>query len=498
MSASAWIKSKLLQSDLPTGFADARLLETRLLGQAAAIIAIPALLFFIWFDLVQLGIREFLPARLASLGLFVISGLILTLRPQGARLVYFAHGSALLGLVSMNCYMVFATLKFYPDVDMHVAMSTSTLSVILFMAFIFSGGLRLVLPLIAGIPILVLSLNLCLSQPPGACTFEALVNPWLILLIILVLGFAQERSKRREMESLNLSHLRAKQLDALLNATTEAACMIDETGRVVLCNQAMADMLKKPMENLTGASLYDLVAPDLVERQRGLVSSVLDTERANRSEELRNGNWFDQVIYPVREDSGPIRFLAIYSKDISALKSREEKLVFQASHDPLTGLANRRLMHSRLKQAINRARRSYPSSLLLIDLDHFKEINDRYGHDAGDKVLVAIAKILLEGRRDYDSVFRIGGDEFAILVDGATIAEACVVAERIRAAVSSREFEDLGNNDGKLSLSIGGVTVDPTLSGDEIIKLADEAMYRAKQAGRNRVEMVDFGAARQS
>jgi diguanylate cyclase (GGDEF)-like protein len=206
---------------------------------------------------------------------------------------------------------------------------------------------------------------------------------------------------------------------------------------------------------------------------------------------LRNGSWFDQVIYPVREDNGPIRFLAIYIKDISALKQREEKLVFEALHDPLTGLANRRFMQSRLKQAINRARRSYPSSLLLIDLDHFKEINDRYGHDAGDRVLVTVAKILQEGRRDYDSVFRTGGDEFAILVDGATIGEAQVVAERIRAAVASREFEAMGSNDGKLSLSIGGVMVDAALSGDEIIKLADEAMYRAKQAGRNRVVMAE-------
>jgi len=491
MSASAWIKSKLLPSDPPTGFANARLLETRFLGQAAAVIAIPALLFFIWFDLVQLGIREFLPARLASLGLFVVSGLILTLRPQGARLVYFAHGSALFGLVSMNCYMVFVTLSYYPEVDMHLAMSTNTLSIALFLAFLFCGGLRLALPLIAGIPLLLLSLILGMTDQQGQPAFTVLVNPLLILLTIAVLGLAQERSKRREMESLNLSHLRAKQLDALLNATTEAACMIDETGRVVLCNQAMADLLDKPMENLSGASFYDLVAPDLAGRQRDLVASVLATERANRSEELRNGNWYDQVIYPVREDNGPIRFLAIYSKDVSARKQREEKLVFEALHDPLTGLANRRFMHSRLKQAINRARRSYPSSLLLIDLDHFKEINDRYGHDVGDKVLVAIAKILLEGRRDYDSVFRTGGDEFAILVDGATIGEARVVAERIRAAVASREFEAMDNNDGKLSLSIGGVMVDPTLSGDEIIKLADEAMYRAKQAGRNRVEIAE-------
>jgi diguanylate cyclase (GGDEF)-like protein/PAS domain S-box-containing protein len=329
------------------------------------------------------------------------------------------------------------------------------------------------------------------NNQQGQSNFIAMVNPRMILLIIVVLGLAQERSKRREMESLNLSRLRAKQLDALLNATTEAACMIDKSGYVLLCNQAMADLLEKPLQDISGTSFYDLVAQDIAARDRELVASVLATERANRSEGLRNGSWFDQVIYPVREDNGPIRFLAIYIKDISALKQREEKLVFEALHDPLTGLANRRFMQSRLKQAINRARRSYPSSLLLIDLDHFKEINDRYGHDAGDRVLVTVAKILQEGRRDYDSVFRTGGDEFAILVDGATIGEAQVVAERIRAAVASREFEAMGSNDGKLSLSIGGVMVDAALSGDEIIKLADEAMYRAKQAGRNRVVMAE-------
>ncbi len=373
-----------LPIDPPAGFAQANVLETKILGQAAALIAIPVLLFFIWFDLVELGIREFLPARLISLGLFALSGLLLTLRPHHARLVNIAHGSALFGLVSMNCYMVFATLKFYPAVDLHLAMSTNTLAVVLFIVFLFSGGLRLALPLIAGVPLLILLLNVCVNGLRNSCTFGALVNPWLVLLIIVVLGVAQERAKRRERESVNL-----------------------------------------------------------------------------------------------------------YLKDISAHKQREEKLVFETLHDPLTGLANRRFMQSRLKQAINRARRSYPSSLLFIDLDFFKAINDRYGHDAGDRVLVAIAKILLEGRRDYDSVFRIGGDEFAILVDGATIAEARVVAERIRAAVAGRHFEAMENNEVRLSLSIGGVLVDPSLSGDEIIKLADEAMYKAKQAGRNRVEMVE-------
>ena len=214
---------------------------------------------------------------------------------------------------------------------------------------------------------------------------------------------------------------------------------------------------------------------------------ALRTGKAQRFEDQRGEICFDQVIYPVRDREGDIRFLAIFGKDISAMKQREEILVHEALHDPLTGLANRRTLVTRLGQAIGRARRGYPSCLLYIDLDHFKEVNDQCGHDRGDRVLVAIALILAEGGRGHDAAFRIGGDEFAMLLEGVTIAEAATVAERIRATVHARGFLEASACTAVLGLSVGCVSVDGEASVDQVIKRADEAMYQAKRSGRDRV-----------
>jgi len=121
-----------------------------------------------------------------------------------------------------------------------------------------------------------------------------------------------------------------------------------------------------------------------------------------------------------------------------------------------------------------------------MDLDHFKEINDTLGHKAGDEALIAFARLLEGQLRTEDIIFRLGGDEFGVLLEGQEMAEALAVAQRLRVAVDSAPFT-LGEQSFHLSLSIGLVRIDGETDPEPLISKADTAMYKAKELGRNRV-----------
>ncbi|MGQ0804245.1 MAG: diguanylate cyclase [Actinomycetota bacterium] len=154
-----------------------------------------------------------------------------------------------------------------------------------------------------------------------------------------------------------------------------------------------------------------------------------------------------------------------------------------ADHDGLTGLLNHRSFHLRLADEVARAQRSdAPLSLLLVDLDHFKEINDRHGHLVGDEVLRRVAGVLVDVARETDVVARVGGEEFCMLLPDTALAAAVVPAERLRAAV-----EAIGDPEAlTVSVGLSGLPADAA-TATELFSAADDALYRAKRAGRNRV-----------
>lgn len=165
-------------------------------------------------------------------------------------------------------------------------------------------------------------------------------------------------------------------------------------------------------------------------------------------------------------------------------KRSEERLTYLAQYDHLTGLVNRSLFRDRLIQAMARSKRlQQPLGLMLLDLDRFKSVNDTLGHDIGDELLKAVSERLKSCVREVDTVARMGGDEFTIILEGVSSAESIViVAKRIAESISTT-FELKGH-----SISIGisiGITVYPQddHSIDELLKHADSAMYRAKQQG---------------
>ncbi len=171
------------------------------------------------------------------------------------------------------------------------------------------------------------------------------------------------------------------------------------------------------------------------------------------------------------------------------------RLVRSGITDVLTGLYNRRYLQHRLADELARARRSgAPLACLMLDVDHFKPVNDRWGHPAGDRVLAQIAQIIREECRASDIPIRYGGEEFAVLLPGAEPAEAGHVAERIRSAVAGNEFMVADDRTIRLTISAGvscarpsGDQVDLKRLGDRLIAEADVQLYRAKSEGRDRV-----------
>ncbi len=171
------------------------------------------------------------------------------------------------------------------------------------------------------------------------------------------------------------------------------------------------------------------------------------------------------------------------------LRHQSGLLKVEVMTDSLTGLGNRRCFDKRINEEFERARRyNIPLSLLLIDIDHFKDVNDTYGHQTGDKVLQDLAKLLKKsGRGEVDLIMRYGGEEFALILPNTPREGAYKFAKRLRIAVQEHRFKTAGNGTLSTTISIGVSTLDSHRSSAELIKTADKRLYKAKRTGRNKV-----------
>jgi len=156
--------------------------------------------------------------------------------------------------------------------------------------------------------------------------------------------------------------------------------------------------------------------------------------------------------------------------------------------DPLTGVANRRALDERFREVFAAGKAAVGLGVVVADIDHFKSVNDTYGHAVGDKALVTFAAVMRANTRNDDLVARLGGEEFCVLLIQGDLDDAVAVAERIRAAFESTEIEGV---DGRLSASFGVAYGRAGAHRDDLLRAADAALYRAKAAGRNRVIIAD-------
>jgi diguanylate cyclase (GGDEF)-like protein len=171
------------------------------------------------------------------------------------------------------------------------------------------------------------------------------------------------------------------------------------------------------------------------------------------------------------------------------LLQAQESLRFHAEHDSLTGVLNRRAIRDVLRRELARCRRENQTlGVMLVDVDHFKRINDRYGHGAGDSALVNVVQRISSTLRPYDLIGRYGGEEFLVIAPGCDLELTRKLAERILAAVSDQPV-DLGNSTVNLTLSLGATLGTADSDPEFLVAAADSAMYQAKGKGRNRVEI---------
>jgi diguanylate cyclase (GGDEF)-like protein len=175
------------------------------------------------------------------------------------------------------------------------------------------------------------------------------------------------------------------------------------------------------------------------------------------------------------------------------LRRSNELLLELSNTDHLTGLFNRRYMMKALDKELQRcARKGGNLSLVMLDIDHFKHVNDEFGHLQGDVALQMVALKLQKELRSYDCAARYGGEEFVAILPDSTPEEALFVADRIRLSVQNTKFSDvLSSLNLTISLGVVSFSPQPSTTVDDFIKLADDAMYRAKTSGRNRIEFYD-------
>ena len=216
---------------------------------------------------------------------------------------------------------------------------------------------------------------------------------------------------------------------------------------------------------------------------------LYDPARTGREGERR---WLQAFVYPVKDEGGDLREVTLILEDVTERKILEDQLSHQAFHDDLTGLPNRALLLNRLQQALKRTgRQDDQVALLFMDLDNFKYVNDSLGHRAGDDLLVGVAGRLKWCLGPEDTVARLGGDEFVVLLEKVSdVSEAAAVAELI-----SRELEapfDLNGQEVFVTTSTG-IVLGGSGEAEDLLRDADVAMYRSKEAGKDRHEVYKTG-----
>jgi diguanylate cyclase (GGDEF)-like protein len=195
----------------------------------------------------------------------------------------------------------------------------------------------------------------------------------------------------------------------------------------------------------------------------------------------------------VRE--GKVNSIVVAFHDVTERKQFELELEQRAQTDALTGLNNRRHFYELAESELSRSRRySAPMTLLMLDLDNFKSINDTHGHHAGDEVLQSFSQTCLKTLREIDIIARIGGEEFVVLMPETSSEQALEAAERLRIALAESEVVAGQGERLHFTVSIGVACLSAgDRNIDDVLKRADEAMYQAKHAGRNTVRMVAAG-----
>lgn len=289
-------------------------------------------------------------------------------------------------------------------------------------------------------------------------------------------------------EALKITEARYQ---ALYENAPDIHCIINIRGEILSMNLTGAHMLGYEVHELVGESAAKVIHPEDQRAVFACVEQAFTHPEAKTDIEYRKIRKDGSILWVhqrTRLDpgGGPDRLLVV-CRDITDKRYLEDKLAYQASHDALTNLLNRREFEKRLQQVLTRdADPDDRHILCFLDLDQFKIINDTCGHVAGDELLRQVAALLKGLMRSRDTLARIGGDEFAVLIEHTSLDKALPFAEKIREAISGFQFHWRAQR-FSIGVSIGVVPVQPGHSITDTLNLADMACYTAKKEGRNRI-----------
>jgi diguanylate cyclase (GGDEF)-like protein/PAS domain S-box-containing protein len=320
-----------------------------------------------------------------------------------------------------------------------------------------------------------------------------------------------ELSERKRAESA-LAESQAR-LKAIFDNAGAGIGVTGLDAKYIFVNDRWAEMVGYSPGELSNMTIFDLSHPEDVEMTRdkftALVNGQIEGYQIENRYRRKDGSYFWATVSskPIRKADGSIETAIGIITDITSLKKAEmelinanrllnyqlkeiaelrDKLREQAIRDPLTNLYNRRFMEETLNLEIHRARRSHSLvSLVMMDIDHFKLVNDRFGHKTGDYVLEALGRMLLDNTRKSDVACRYGGEEFLIVLPNTSLEDAARRAEQFRASFEALRVGDK-KRPTKATMSIG-IACFPTHGedGEQVLDRADEALYSAKATGRN-------------
>jgi diguanylate cyclase (GGDEF)-like protein/PAS domain S-box-containing protein len=305
-------------------------------------------------------------------------------------------------------------------------------------------------------------------------------------------GFISDVTERKRAEHELLAS-EERYRDLFENAR-DAVYTYDRKGRLVESNERWAQMTGYTLEELRGINISGLVADEFhASSVEGLTKAFHGEGTPYEMEIVRKDGTqlpIEVAMRVVLDDSGKVKWIQGIARDVSDRRQAEDTIRRLAYNDPLTGLPNRALMEDRLNVALVHARREEKDlAVMFLDLDHFKVVNDTLGHSAGDRLLQSVARDLIATVKDVDTVARVGGDEFTIILPGLErIEEATEIADKILAAlrrnrtIEDREFRTTGSI---------GITTFPGDGQDAatLLRNADTAMYRAKEHGRDNYQL---------
>jgi diguanylate cyclase (GGDEF)-like protein/PAS domain S-box-containing protein len=312
-----------------------------------------------------------------------------------------------------------------------------------------------------------------------------------LVLLPLAAELESRRCLMRQMRAAEALHR------LIIERTSDVMMRLGPDGTVRYASPAAERVLGHRAQDLVGRSAYTLLFPPdmqiVVDARQRALSHPSTTVTVEYRIQRPDGElvWMESHMCAALDQTGRVNGTVTILRDITERRQMMDDLSLKAMTDPLTGLSNRRSFDKALAQSVEAPASDLPRGCLaLFDLDHFKRINDLHGHATGDRMLVLFTAVLRGTVRGGDMIARLGGEEFAVLLEGATLEQARLVCERIRVRLAASEGRSTTGEVVRVTVSVGLASLPAGCTQDEAMRAADAALYRAKNAGRNRLTVA--------